>query len=219
MKKLFRVLTLLLAFTTYQNSASAQDVFSWGARLGAASTNINADPQTIYDGTASLDSILFSVSNANYGIHGGLYARLKLGPIYIQPELLFNTESYEYTVQDLGQSGVTRILNDRFSTFDMPIMVGLKAGPMRIQAGPIGTVLVSNNNQLETLTETYRRELQNLTWGYQAGLGVDIGSVNLDLKYEGGLESTLGESYEIYGNTYNFDSRENRWVLTVGLKF
>jgi hypothetical protein len=219
MKKLIRGLMLMIALATFQNSASAQDVFSWGARLGAASTNIDANPQTIYDGTTNIDTLLLSVTNANFGIHGGLYARLKLGPIYIQPELLFNTESYEYSVQDLGQSGVTQILNDRFSTFDLPIMVGLKAGPVRIQAGPIGTVLVSNNNQLETLTETYKRELQNLTWGYQAGLGVDIGSVNLDLKYEGGLESTLGDSYEIYGNTYNFDSRENRWVLTVGLKF
>lgn len=217
MKNLFRIMLILMTLTVFQQTASAQ-IFSWGVRLGAASTDIDATPQMIYEGNANIDSLRMTVSDANYGIHGGLYARIKLGPLYVQPEVLFNSESYDYTVEDLNQNGLSEVLSDQFNSLDIPIMVGIKTGPIRFQGGPIGSVLVSNDNQLETLSETYERRLSNLTWGYQAGLGVDIGSVNVDLKYEGGL-STLGDSYEIYGNTYNFDSRENRWVLTVGLKF
>ncbi len=217
MKNLIRVTSVFILCSFFQQSANAQ-IFSWGFRLGAASTNIDMTPQTIYEDNTSTDSLLMSVSDANFGIHGGLYARLKLGPVFVQPEVLFNSQNYEYTIDDFSQSGASEILNDKFNTLDIPIMIGLKTGPFRFQGGPIGSVLISNDNQLETLSDTYERKLANLTWGYQAGLGVDIGSVNLDLKYEGGL-SALGDSYEIYGNSYQFDSRENRWVLTLGLKF
>lgn len=216
MKQISKVFTVLIVLCFFQQTASAQ-IFSWGVRLGAASTNIDATPQTIYEDNANMDSLLVTVANANFGIHGGLYARVKLGPVFVQPEVLFNSENYEYTIDDFSQNGAAEMLNDRFSTLDIPIMIGFKTGPIRIQGGPIGSVLISNDNQLETLSETYERQLTNLTWGYQAGLGVDIGSVNVDLKYEGGLNA-LGDSYEIYGNTYQLDARENRWVLTIGLK-
>lgn len=214
MKKL---LMMFIALAIFQQTADAQ-IFSWGVRLGAASTNLNMDPQTIYENNGNMDSLKLSVSNGNYGIHAGLYTRIKLGPVYVQPEVLFNTESYEYTIEDFDQSGANQVFNDRFNSLDIPIMIGFKTGPFRLQAGPIGTLLISNDNQLETLTETYERKLSNLTWGYQAGAGVDIGRINLDVKYEGGL-SVLGDSYDIYGNTYDFDARQNRWVMTLGFKF
>ncbi len=212
-----KVLMIFFVLTMFQQAATAQ-MFSWGARLGAATTNLDVTPQTIYEGNANMDSLKISVANANFGIHGGVYVRLKFGPLYVQPEVLFNTESYHYTIDDFSQSGVQQMLTDRFNTLDIPIMVGLKSGPIRLQAGPIGTLMLSNDNQLETLSETYERQLTNLTWGYQAGLGVDMGSVNLDIKYEGGL-AAFGSNYEIYGNVYEFDSRPNRWVMTIGLKF
>ncbi len=213
MRKLFLVL-IALAIVEVTNA----QVFSWGMRLGAASTSINADPLTIYDGTANLDSIKLSVEGASFGIHGGLYTRLKFGPVFLQPELLFNTESYAYTKEDLTQSGVTEMLKDKFSTLDLPIMVGLKMGPIRLQGGPVGSLLLANNSQLDQISETFSRELTNLTWGYQAGLGLDIGSVLVDLKYEGSL-GFYSDSFEVFGNTYETDSRSNRWLLTVGLKF
>ncbi|MFT6148308.1 MAG: hypothetical protein ACJAUH_000989 [Saprospiraceae bacterium] len=211
-----KVLIMLIAITFLQQSVSAQ-VFSWGLRLGGVSTSIDATPQTL--STANIDSLLLTVANANFGIQGGLYTRIKLGPVYIQPELLFTSESYNYTKEDLNGSGVQEALTDKFNSLDIPIMVGVKAGPIRLQGGPIGSILISNDNQLEMLSETYDRKLSNLTWGYQAGLGLDIGSVNIDVKYEGGLKSAFVDDYEIFGNTYEFDARENRWVLTIGLKF
>jgi hypothetical protein len=211
-----QVLIIFIVFTFLQQSANAQ-VFSWGVRLGAVSTSIDATPQTILD--ANTDSLKLSIANANFGIQGGFYTRIKLGPVYIQPELLFTSESYNYTKEDLSSSGVQEALTDQFNGLDIPIMVGVKMGPFRLQAGPIGSILISNDNQLETLSETYKRKLSNLSWGYQAGAGVDIGSVNLDLKYEGGLSNTFVNDYEVFGNTYEFDTRQNRWVLTIGLKF
>lgn len=206
---------MFLAVLFFQQHSNAQ-IFSWGARLGGVSTSIDATPQTI---ASNMDSIKLSVANANFGIQGGLYTRIKLGPAYVQPEVLFTSESYNYTKEDLNGSGIQQALTDRFNTLDVPIMIGIKMGPLRLQGGPIGSILISNNNQLEMLSETYERKLSNLTWGYQAGAGVDIGSVNVDLKYEGGLSNGFIDDYEIFGNTYQFDARQNRWVLTVGLKF
>jgi hypothetical protein len=211
-----KVLMMLIAIMFFQQNANAQ-IFSWGVRLGAVSTSIDATPQTI--SSSNMDSLLLSVANTNFGIQGGLYTRIKLGPAYIQPEVLFTSESYNYTKEDLNGSGVQEALTDRFNSLDIPIMVGVKMGPFRLQGGPVGSILISNNNQLEMLSETYERKLSNLTWGYQAGAGVDIGSVNVDLKYEGGLNNMFVSDYEIFGETYQFDARQNRWVLTIGLKF
>lgn len=207
---------MLIAIMFFQQTATAQ-IFSWGVRLGAVSTSIDATPQTI--SSANMDSLLLSVANTNFGIQGGFYTRIKLGPAYIQPEVLFTSESYNYTKEDLTGSGVQEALTDRFNSLDIPIMVGVKMSFFRLQAGPIGSILISNDNQLEMLSETYERKLSNLTWGYQAGAGVDIGSVNIDLKYEGGLNNAFVSDYEIFGETYQFDARQNRWVLTIGLKF
>jgi hypothetical protein len=49
---------------------------------------------------------------------------------------------------------------------------------------------------------------KNSTLGYQAGAGVDIGSITADLRYEGGLTKVNS----------NFGQRQNLWALSVGFK-
>jgi hypothetical protein len=133
MKKVF-VVFIILAFL--QENTNAQ-IFSWGARLGAVSTSIDATPQTI--SKSNMDSLKLSVANANFGIQGGFYTRIKLGPAYIQPELLFTSESYNYTKEDLNSSGVQEAFTDRFNGLDIPIMVGVK---MSFSAYKLGQLVV-----------------------------------------------------------------------------
>ncbi|MGF7079577.1 hypothetical protein ABIB50_001921 [Mucilaginibacter sp. UYCu711] len=50
---------------------------------------------------------------------------------------------------------------------------------------------------------------KNSTLGFQAGAGVDIGSITADLRYEGGLTKIND----------NYGQRQNLWSLSVGFKF
>ena len=58
---------------------------------------------------------------------------------------------------------------------------------------------------------------QYVYWGFQVGGGMDIASVTLDVQYIIGLSSIIGD-VEIEGNPVLFDSKNQGFVVTLGLK-
>jgi hypothetical protein len=161
-----------------------------------------------------------TLGSSNFGIHVGGFARVTLGNVFIQPEILFNTKGHEYTVYGL-QGNVLQVLEDRFTTIDVPIIVGYKFSSLRFQAGAIGSMTLTNTNDMvnyfqeqEDLVST----LQGLNWGWQVGLGLDISKFMIDIKYEGNFQR-IGNDIVIDGNTYNFDGRANRFLVTFGYSF
>lgn len=208
-------LLALLVFTL--NSVDAQDIFKYGLRIGGGTTAINGTPQDVFNGT---DSLKMTLGSSSFGIHVGGFARVTFGSVFIQPEILFNTKGHEYTVYGL-QGDVLQVLEDRFTTLDVPIIVGYKFSSLRFQAGAIGSMTLTNANDMvdyfqeqEDLVST----LQGLNWGWQVGLGLDISKFMIDIKYEGNFQR-VGNDIVIDGNTYNFDGRANRFLVTFGYSF
>jgi hypothetical protein len=208
----------LLALMVFAlNSVDAQDIFKYGLRIGGGTTSINGTPQDVFNG---VDSLKMTIGSSNFGIHVGGFARVTLGSVFIQPELLFNTKGHEYTVYGL-QGNVLQVLDDRFTTIDVPIIVGYKFSSLRFQAGAVGSMTLTNSNDLvdyfkeqDDLVST----LQGFNWGWQAGLGLDISKFMIDIKYEGNFQK-IGNDIVIDGNTYNFDGRANRFLVTFGYSF
>lgn len=199
------------------NSVDAQDIFKYGLRIGGGTTSINATPQDVFNGT---DSLKMTLGSSNFGIHVGGFARVTLGSVFVQPELLFNTKGHEYTVYGL-QGDVLQVLDDRFTTLDLPIIVGYKFSSLRFQAGAIGSMTLTNKNDLVDYFKAQKdvvSTLQGLNWGWQAGLGLDISKFMIDIKYEGNFQK-VGSDIVIDGNTYNFDGRANRFLVTFGYSF
>ena len=98
-------------------------------------------------------------------------------------------------------------------------MVGYKAGPLRLQAGPVGTIMLSTDPSLDGFMEMdYKEEFNGATWGYQVGIGLDIKKITIDVKYEGNL-SKLADGVKIGGETRSFDSRNSQLVATLGFFF
>lgn len=79
-------------------------------------------------------------------------------------------------------------------------------------AGPIASFNINSEikDAIETVDDV---EFKKSTLGYQAGLGVDIGNLSVDAKYEGGLSSVTDNI-----GTFETDNRINQWVLSVGFK-
>ena len=78
-------------------------------------------------------------------------------------------------------------------------------------AGPIYTSVLSSNQNLSANFNTAYNDFghyKNSTLGYQAGAGIDLGSITADLRYEGGL-SNVSEDY---------GQRQNLWALSIGFK-
>jgi len=98
-------------------------------------------------------------------------------------------------------------------------LVGVKLGPARINAGPVGSYVISETNDLTTLVPDYEIFTTAMTWGFQAGIGVDIlKKISVDARYEGSL-SQLGETLTIGGNDFALDARPRQWLISLGIWF
>jgi opacity protein-like surface antigen len=197
MKKL--VLTLALVLIGF--SASAQ--FTLGPRITLTSTNLD-----LREEVANVRA-----GDAEFGFQYGLFARLKVPVIglYVQPELLFSkTES---TITSGAQN-----VDLSFNRVDVPVMIGGKIGPLRINAGPSFSFLTSAESDVAGVVTDIKDNYSDTTVGFQAGIGVDLLKFVIDLKYEGSLSEKFGDSITVSGNSFSTDERPSQIVLGIGFK-
>jgi hypothetical protein len=159
------------------------------------------------------------LTSAKYGFHGGAFVRLTLFGVYVQPELLFSTRTNEYTVTNVTNqaSPVAYLAKQNFNKLDIPVMVGLKLGPIRLNAGPAASLLINSPKGLITNPD-YKNNYNRLTFGYQAGIGLDVLFLTFDIRYEGSLIKYQNQIQNLTGSKYNLDDRPNAFLFSVGIK-
>jgi len=195
MKKLF-TLTLLLFFIGL--SAEAQ-IFTIGPKLGISNTTLSLKE----------NAEKYQSGEAKYSYHAGVFARIKITGFYIQPEAYFNSVNGEYT--DATDPNDVKTLEFNQNKIDMPILFGWKMGPLRINAGPVASFNL--NDEVDTSSPNSAvSEYKNAVFAYQAGIGVDISKLIIDLRYEGNLSNQA-----VLGNDEG-GVRVNQVMLSVGLK-
>lgn len=194
MKKLVMICLLM----TIAFGASAQ--FSLGPRV------------TLVNSKLSLKDAATSVQegDAEFGYQFGIFMRAKVPVIglYVQPEILFSKAESTLSLNNQDVSF-------EFNKIDVPIMIGGKVGPLRLNAGPSLSFLTdaSRSDVAGDIKDNYK----NTTVGYQAGVGIDILKFVIDVKYEGSL-SQFGETVSVGGTTVNTDQRTSQWVFALGFK-
>ena len=192
----------------------------FGLKAGVSTTSLSMPTiKTISSGTTSFT--VDALTSAKYGFHGGAFVRLTLFGVYIQPELLFSTRSNEYTViNTTNQSApVSFVVKQTFNKLDIPVMLGLKLGPIRLNAGPAASLLINSPKDLISDPD-YKSRYSRMTIGYQAGLGFDLLSIlTFDLRYEGSLKKYQNQIQNLAGTKYNLDDRPNAFLFSVGLMF
>jgi len=138
------------------------------------------------------DSFADKFEQANVSTHVGAFARLKLLGFFVQPEIVVTS------LKDM----------------DIPLMFGTKLGPARVMAGPYVRMAFDRN----ALADPQDREtmLESARYGYQAGVGLDLGKrLIVDLRYEGNL-SNLSSSANVLGADRPFDTGDPQIILSVG---
>jgi hypothetical protein len=214
MKKLV-VLTLIVL-----TSLPAFSQVKFGLKAGVSTTNLSmAHLKTLTSGntTYTVDAI----TTAKYGFHGGAFVRLTLLGIYLQPELLFSTRTNEYTVSNTTnlQSITSSVAKQSFNKLDIPVMLGFKLGPIRVNAGPVGSLLINSPKDLIT-DSNFKNNYSKMTIGYQAGLGFDLlNFLTFDLRYEGSLKKYQNQIENLAKTKVNLDDRPNAFVFSLGLMF
>ena len=217
MKRIILVALLLVSFGAITNAQ-----IKFGIKAGVTSTSIKTDEVYTDIQNADFDELAVKGMNSKIGFQGGVFARISILKLYVQPELLFTSTSgeVEVTTFSSGTELESTIEEQSFRQIDFPIMIGYKFGPARIQAGPVGTIMLSSEPALDTFENfEVKEEFNGATWGYQVGAGLDIlKKLTIDLKYEGSF-SNLGDGVQLGDQNYNFDSRNSKIILTLGWIF
>lgn len=211
MKKLMLLSLCIFSF----QMVNAQ--FKFGVRGGLSTLDVSAN-KLIVKNKNDIKQFGLSVRDANYGVHLGFFAQAKIGKFFIQPEVLFNSNSVEYALEDFSDAQVISTLKkESFQNLDLPIMVGAKFGPLRLQGGPVGHVYINNKSDLFDIPG-YSQNFDKMTWGYQAGIGLDLWKIIIDVKYEGSFND-FGDHIEFDGKGYSFDDAPGRFIASVGIAF
>ncbi|MFC2123409.1 porin family protein [Bacteroidota bacterium] len=209
------ILWIVLALST---SANAQ-LFMLGLKGGVSSSTIQIDKAFDLDQGGKIN---FQTGDAVLGWHAGLFSRISLGGLYIQPEALLTNTGGEIIISEDGSVAMPDIANISLFKLDVPVMLGYKFGDtFRLYAGPAYSMIIKEKTTSESsFAEQLKHSYSKGTLGYQAGLGFDISKLLIDLKYENNL-SALGESVTdpITGTTFNTDSRNAQLILSLGFRF
>jgi hypothetical protein len=164
------------------------------------------------------DDYQLNVSDASkLGYHIGLFTRISFLGVYVQPELLYTALRSETEIYDRITQTNLEPAQQQIGRIDVPALVGARFGPARLGLGPIASVIVLNRNELEDLTG-YKEKLKTATVGFQAGVGIDVSSFSVDIRYEGNL-SKLGDSMHMGDQKINFDKRARQVIFSLGLSF
>jgi len=194
-------IVLSLVFSALVISSFAQ--FHFGVKGGVnRSTTLTQN---------SINSIDFnSISKSGYSL--GIFARLGVKKFYVQPEILFCHKLCESSAGTISQ-------NLTLNTFQVPVLLGyklidLKLVSLRVFTGPAMSVKASGS-QFSSISSISLDKLNNNTWDWQLGSGIDIGPLTFDIRYEYGLSKL---SVPILTGT-GFGNKANFVSVAIGFKF
>lgn len=210
MRTLFLFLLLTMSHLSFGQ-------FTFGVTGGLSTSDLGENAINV--AVNDIDQFKISAAEAGYGIHAGIFAILEMESFYLMPEVIFNSNTVEYQITDLDNTGeiFSVYREEKLQKLDLGLMMGWKMGILRAGIGPVGHVHIDNVSQLWDV-EGYDQNFSGMTWGWQGGLGLDLWFFHIDLRYEGNL-SQFGDHISFFGKDFNFDTRMHRWIGRVGISF
>jgi len=172
-----------------------------GIKGGLSSTQVNFEGEQLVP------------SDAQMGYHLGVFTRFGGIGFFVQPEVLF-TQTRGQFLEISSLSSIPPINYEaKFNRLDVPVMAGLRMFKIvRLMAGPIASFNIDSSLE-EAGTTVQNIDFKKATLGYQTGVGVDLGNLTFEGKYEGGLSKFTDKI-----GSLTTDNRLNQWVLSVGIK-
>ncbi len=202
MKKviLFTAIVSLFAINNVKGQAGA----AFGVKGGVNMNKLNTTTSGI-------------TSDPRLGPVAGLWVRAKVLGFFIQGEALYNTRGGKITtpanIFTATPSYETKVTT---SYIDVPVLVGKSFFSLvRVNVGPNFQFLL-NDVQKGSLESNYN----SFVLGYQAGIGVDIKKIGIDLRYDSNISKVNSKVNSVQPGTIPFDisQRNSIFQLTVAYK-
>lgn len=195
-----------LFFTASAQKHSRADYFRIGIKGGVNLSSVKV---------ASLSTNLENKT----GYQVGAFARIGR-TIFFQPEVYFSAK--EVNVDVLNSLTTNQgVVGFSQKSLDVPLLLGVKLGPLRVLAGPVATYAISASTNPDAALKSYfsgtSQDIVNRSsFGYQAGIGFDILNLSLDLRYEGAVSELKNTVAVPTGFTYS--QKPSYYQATIGFR-
>lgn len=141
------------------------------------------------------------------GYHLGGFAKFEFLGIFLQPELVYTKLNTEYDGFDYN-----------IDKIDAPIFVGINVlGPLNLKAGPSFQYILKN--ELDNTNLKISDVENEISVGYQVGLGLEFGNLGFDARYEGAFDENNAFGEAALDRNFKIDSRPSQWILSVSYAF
>lgn len=194
-------------------SLNAQVDFCIGPKVGYQATKLSLK---------KVDVMSDFKGNMTFGVFG----RVAISKLVIQPELLYAKSSKMVKIRLLGVSNPPTMTANQ-SNFILPIHIGyqfldLDFIKMRVTAAPVFYFAVGKTKfTSDSFTIKSKDSLtEDVCVGAALNLGLDIWRFTFDLGYSLGLTETMDDDIELpYDIELGDDAKQNVFTLTLGFKF
>jgi hypothetical protein len=174
-------------------------------------------------GGVNLSAVKVASLNTNLenktGYQLGAFARIGR-TIFLQPEVYFTAKEANI---DVLNSLTTNLPVVGFSqkSLDVPLLAGIKLGPLRVLAGPVASYALSASTSPDAALKSYfsgtsQEIINRSSFSYQAGIGFDILNLSLDLRYEGAMSELKNTVAVPSGFTYS--QKPSYYQATIGFR-
>ncbi len=155
-------------------------------------------------------------ANSTTGFVFGGFVRTSAAGFFIQPEVLFTQRRGVFT-DDSTKLTVTNTL----TYLDVPVLFGYKLAVFRFSAGPNFQFLMSANQDAPDILKDPNFSKDNFnaaSVGFQVGVGVNLGKINLDARYDGSIGDLGKTIITASGKQVSYSTRANMFQLTIGYR-
>jgi hypothetical protein len=212
MKKINQTI-LTIALVLCWTVVSAQ--FKGGFKFGAGTYDVLQDSVILRQNNNPVYTL--HLVEARIGYFAGLVAQINMKGFILQPEFLYNYSRINMRLANYGLPDQSNAIEESLQSLCVPLMIGTKAGPLRLNLGPIATYHVLSSSDLLDIPG-FSHELRHINWGFQAGLGIDFWKILFDLRYEGNI-NRFNNHLRFYDVQHAFNDRAKRLVASVSFVF
>ena len=162
-------------------------------------------------------------NNVLTGFNVGVFAKLPItNSIAIQPESYYTTKGAEVIYNNAFVDGTGRF---KLNYIEIPVLLVVNLTEnFNFQVGPYASYLVSGKTTNESNGSTFdfennldTNDFNKIDAGLAAGIGIDLKSMSLGIRYNYGL-TTVGKERTYAGTNYTFPDAKNS-VMNVYVSF